>query len=73
MRRLMKDSEPQRRELVEGVKVYPQNKGNHTSVFLNPDRTRPVFHIHVEADEALIANELAQEYETKILRWIETD
>ena len=73
MRRLMKDSEPQRRELVEGVKVYPQNKGNHTSVFLNPDRTRPVFHIHVEADEALIANELAQEHETKILRWIETD
>ncbi|MCI0706383.1 MAG: nucleotidyltransferase, partial [Ignavibacteriae bacterium] len=73
MRRLMKDSEPLRRDLVEGVKVYLQSKGNHTSVFLNPDRTRPMFHIYVEADEATTAHELALEYETKILRWIETD
>ncbi|HEY4613674.1 MAG TPA: sugar phosphate nucleotidyltransferase, partial [Bacteroidota bacterium] len=73
MRRLMKASEPMRRDLVEGVKVYPPNKGDHTSIFLNPDRSRPMFHIHVEADEASTAQELAQEYEAKILQWIETD
>ncbi len=73
MRRLMKDSELGRRDLVEGVKLYPQNTGRHTTVFLNPDRTRPIFHIHVESEEVAVAQQLAKEYETKILRWIEAD
>lgn len=73
MRRLMKDSEPQRRDLIEGVKIFPLNAGAHTSVFLNPDRTRPMFHIHAESEDADIARRLAEEYETKILRWVETD
>ncbi len=73
MRRLMKDSEPQRRELVEGVKLYPADQGRHTSVFLNPDRTRPIFHIHAESDNAAVAQRLAEEYELKILRWSELE
>jgi mannose-1-phosphate guanylyltransferase/phosphomannomutase len=73
MRRLMNDTEPQRRDLIEGVKIYPLNTGAHSSVFLNPDRSRPLFHIHAESDDAAVAQRLAEEYEAKILRWIETD
>jgi mannose-1-phosphate guanylyltransferase/phosphomannomutase len=73
MRRLMKDSEPQRRAVIEGVKIFPLNVGAHTSVFLNPDRSRPMFHIHAESNDVKVAQQLAEEYETKILRWIETD
>jgi mannose-1-phosphate guanylyltransferase/phosphomannomutase len=73
MRRLMNDSEPYRRDLIEGVKIFPPNAGTHTSVFLNPDRTRPLFHIQAESEDPRVAQRWADEYETKILRWIEKD
>ncbi|MEP0822608.1 MAG: NTP transferase domain-containing protein [Ignavibacterium sp.] len=70
MRRLMKDSEALPRQLVEGVKVFPRNKSKHTSVFLNPDRSRPLFHINVESEDPALAQQLSREYEEKISRWI---
>jgi len=73
MRRLMKDSEALPRQLVEGVKLFPRNKSRRTSVFLNPDRSRPLFHINVESDDLTLAQELSTEYETKITHWITED
>jgi len=73
MRRLMKDSEEHRRDLIEGVKIFPPDAGAHTSVFLNPDRTRPLFHIQAESEDPRVAQRWADEYEKKILRWIEKD
>jgi mannose-1-phosphate guanylyltransferase/phosphomannomutase len=71
MRRLMKESESLPRELVEGVKLYLSDYGANTSVFLNPDRTQPLFHIYAESDDAAIAQQLADEYEAKLRQWIE--
>lgn len=73
MRHLMKDSERLTRELIDGVKIFPRHKDHHTSILLNPDRTRPYFHIHAESGEHEIAEALANEYEMKISRWIEND
>ncbi|HWP82282.1 MAG TPA: sugar phosphate nucleotidyltransferase [Bacteroidota bacterium] len=73
MRRLMKDTESYRRDLIEGVKIYPKNGNAMTSVFLNPDRARPIFHINAESDDPVLAEALAQEYAQKIQSWISTD
>jgi mannose-1-phosphate guanylyltransferase/phosphomannomutase len=69
MRRLMKDTEQFRRDLLEGVKIYP-NKGSFvTSVFLNPDKARPVFHINAESDDPVLAEALAADFAQKIQSW----
>ncbi len=73
MRRLMKDSEAIPRQLVEGIKLFPRNKSRHTSVFLNPDRSRPLFHINTESEDLSLAQELSSEYEAKIAQWIAED
>lgn len=73
MRRLMRDSDTLHRELVEGLKLYPKDRDECTSVFLNPDRARPLFHIHAESQELDLAQRLAEEYESKILKWIEQE
>ena len=70
MRRLIKDTERIPRDLVEGVRLYPANSGSHTSVLLNPDRTRPVFHVFAESEEAKKAEQFADEYEKKLSAWI---
>lgn len=70
MRRLMKDSEAMPRELIEGIKLFPRNKGHHTSVFLNPDRARPLFHINTESEDPAVARQLSKEYEGKVVQWI---
>jgi mannose-1-phosphate guanylyltransferase/phosphomannomutase len=72
MRHLMKDTEHMPRQLVEGVKVFPANLGAHTSVLLNPDRARPVFHVNAESADLATAQRLSNEYETKVKSWIET-
>ena len=69
MRRVMKDSESSPRDLIEGVKIYPKNAGKHTSVLLNPDRTRPLFHIFAESEDPKVAERFAGEYEKKLLQW----
>lgn len=73
MRRLMKDSESIPRDVVEGVKLYPRKGDHHTSVFLNPDQARPLFHINAESGKLSVAQDLADEYESKLLKWIESD
>jgi len=70
MRHLMKDSERVPRELIDGVKLFPRDKDPLTSVLLNPDRTRPLFHINAESRDPSLAQRLAVEYETKLNRWI---
>jgi len=73
MRRLMKDTESLQRDLIEGVKLYPSQTGKHTSVLLNPDRTHPLFHIVAESEDPKTVQRLAEEYEKKILQWIQTE
>jgi mannose-1-phosphate guanylyltransferase/phosphomannomutase len=72
MRHLMKDTERLQRELVDGVKVFPRTDDRLTSVLLNPDRTRPVFHINAESADASVALQLANEFEAKLHVWMNT-
>ncbi len=73
MRLIMKDTEALPRQLVEGVKIFPPNLGAHTSVLLNPDRARPVFHINAESTDLATAQRLSNEYEAKVRAWIEAE
>jgi mannose-1-phosphate guanylyltransferase / phosphomannomutase len=70
MRHLMKDTEKLSRELIDGVKIFPVARDRHTSVLLNPDRTRPVFHINAESADEGLALQLATEYEVKLHVWM---
>jgi mannose-1-phosphate guanylyltransferase/phosphomannomutase len=71
MRKLTMESEGIPRDLIEGIKLYPADFGTHTSLLLNPDRARPVFHINAESDDIAAAQQLANEYESKIKNWID--
>ncbi|MCU0452862.1 MAG: sugar phosphate nucleotidyltransferase [Bacteroidetes bacterium] len=73
MRHLMKETEGLPRQLVEGVKVFPPNVGAHTSVLLNPDRARPVFHINAESADLATAQRLSNEFEAKVRAWIDAE
>jgi mannose-1-phosphate guanylyltransferase/phosphomannomutase len=70
MRKLTEQSERIPRELIEGIKLYPPNLGAHTSILLNPDRARPVFHVNAESVDIAVAQQLANEYENRIQQWI---
>ncbi len=70
MRHLMKDTERLSRELIDGVKVFPRSNDRYTSVLLNPDRTRPVFHVNAESADAAVALQLANEYDAKLHVWM---
>jgi len=56
---------------VEGIKLYPVGLGGNTSILLNPDRARPVFHLNAESVDVAVAQQLANEYESKIKKWID--
>ena len=71
MRKLTMESEGIHRDLIEGIKLYPADFGPHTSLLLNPDRARPVFHINAESEDIAASQRLAQEYESKIKNWID--
>ncbi len=73
MRLAMKHSENMQRTLIEGVKVYPYAKDPLTSVLLNPDRARPLFHIYVDAADLKHAEALAKEYEELVSGWLENE
>jgi mannose-1-phosphate guanylyltransferase/phosphomannomutase len=73
MRRLMKDTESIPRDLIEGVRLYPDNSEKYTSILLNPDRTRPIFHIFAESRDAAAAEQLGERYEKKLLEWIKEE
>jgi mannose-1-phosphate guanylyltransferase/phosphomannomutase len=70
MRKLMEDSENVPRELVEGVKISPVNLGTNTTVLINPDHAKPVFHIIAESASVETAQKLVQEYEEKVKFWV---
>lgn len=69
MRRIMKDTENAPRDLVDGVKVYLDYNGQRASVLLLPDKERPLFHIHAEAQDKNLAEQIAQQYLSKIIQW----
>lgn len=65
----MRDSEGKQRDLVDGVKVHLQHNGQRASVLLLPDKERPLFHINAEAPDKSVADDLANQYERKIIHW----
>jgi phosphomannomutase len=69
----MKDTESIPRDLIEGVRLYPDNSEKYTSILLNPDRTRPIFHIFAESRDAAAAEQLGEQYEKKLLEWIKEE
>ena len=73
MRKLTEQSEGIPRELVEGIKLYPEGVNSQTSLLLNPDRARPVFHINAESPDIATAQHLVDEYETRIRVWIDSE
>lgn len=70
MRHIMYDTEGRRRDLVDGVKVYLDDRpAGGVSLLLIPDKERPLFHINVEAPDASVADRVATEYEHKVIAW----
>jgi mannose-1-phosphate guanylyltransferase/phosphomannomutase len=67
MRNAMHDSERNRRQLIDGIKIFHDN-GN-TWVLLLPDKERAVFHISVEAPTESVVHQLLDEYEKKVIAW----
>lgn len=73
MRMLMKETEKYARDLIDGVKIYPDKKKKYTSVFLNPDPTRPIFYISAESIDTSAAKELSDRFGKKILEWVDSE
>ncbi len=71
LRKLTEHSENIPRQLIEGIKLYPNGFDGTTSIMLNPDRARPVFHINAESESTTTAEKLCNEYELLINQWIE--
>ena len=69
MRRIMSDSDGRRRELVDGVKIYLEDRHAGASALLIPDKERPLFHINTEARDQDTAEKLASQYEQKLIKW----
>ncbi len=69
MRHIMRDSEGMRRDLVDGVKIYVDEKPEGASALLIPDKERPLFHINAEAADRQTAEAIATEYEKKVIKW----
>jgi phosphomannomutase len=69
MRHIMRDTDGERRDLVDGVKVYFDGGQRAVSALLIPDKERPLFHINVEARDQETADMLANQYEKKVIRW----
>lgn len=70
MRNIMRDTETYRRDLVDGVKVYfDGQQQDAVSVLLIPDKERPLFHINSEAREQRTADNIANQFEKKVIRW----
>jgi mannose-1-phosphate guanylyltransferase / phosphomannomutase len=66
MRTLIEESAHNKRELVDGVKIFFDD---NSWVLLIPDKERPVFHIRVESDVEERAKEIMVEYLIKFKTW----
>ena len=69
MRFIMADTENLRRDLVDGVKVYFDDRQRGASILLIPDKERPLFHVSAEAQDQQTADRLALDYEKKVISW----
>ncbi len=67
MRRLIEDTQGQKLDLVDGVKVW-QGK---SWVLVLPDADKPLFHVDAEADSPQEAQNLIRSYAEKIKSWQE--
>jgi len=65
MRNLIEDTEKEKRELVDGVKLHL----NGSSVMILPDADMALFHVTAEAENEKKAEELALSYAQKIKKW----
>jgi mannose-1-phosphate guanylyltransferase / phosphomannomutase len=66
MRYAMHESENQRRELIDGIKILFDGAA---WVLLLPSKEHEEFYIFVEAEHREHAERLAREYEEKVVRW----
>jgi mannose-1-phosphate guanylyltransferase/phosphomannomutase len=66
MRRLMEETESERRELVDGVKLW---KNEHEWVLIIPHSHKPYFVVTAEADGATAAAALADRYAALVEGW----
>ena len=69
MRHIMADTDGKRRDLVDGIKVYFDNRDEGLSVLLIPDKERPLFHISAEAEDQQTADRLVHVFEQKVIAW----
>jgi mannose-1-phosphate guanylyltransferase/phosphomannomutase len=69
MRFIMADTDGMRRDLVDGVKVYFDDRQRGISILLIPDKERPLFHVSAEAQDQQTAERLALDYEKKVISW----
>ena len=69
MRHIMRDSEGQRRDMVDGVKIYFGEGKQEVSALLIPDKERPLFHVFAEGRDQITADTLANQYERKVITW----
>jgi mannose-1-phosphate guanylyltransferase/phosphomannomutase len=69
MRRLTKESEDQKRDFVDGIKIYRDSGDAIASVLIMPDKERALFHLRAEAIDESSALSLADRYEQKIQQW----
>lgn len=73
LRKLTEMSEKNPRDLIEGIKLYPEGLNSYTSVLLIPDRARPIFHVNAESPDYSVSERLCTEYETSIKQWIDKE
>jgi len=66
MRYAMRDSDHLQRILVDGIKLV---LGRGESVLLLPSKENALFHIYVEAESPERVQQLADEYESKVVQW----
>lgn len=69
MRHFMKETENQKRDFVDGIKIYLDSGKTPSSIFVMPDKERALFHLRAEAVKESAASTLADEYERKIMKW----
>jgi mannose-1-phosphate guanylyltransferase/phosphomannomutase len=69
MRHFMQESEGQKRDFVDGIKIYPSDAQSASSVLVIPDKERALFHLRVEASDESYALRLANQYEQRIVKW----
>lgn len=68
MRRLVEESEGQKRHLIDGIKIFIND---HKWVLCIPDSEREIFHVNAEAKTQKAAEELVRMYSNKIKKFQE--